>query len=81
MLRVLLDSNAFDAIALDEEHLLAVENASSERRLEFLVTHVQIDEVSRTPDDQKRRRLLRIAHEANAPTAGAVWGLSKWDMA
>jgi len=61
--------------------LRLVREAVEEGRLELIVTHVQIDEVSATPDDAKRRLLLELAHETNADTAGFVIGVSKLDMA
>lgn len=81
MVRVLLDSNAFDAIALDDATLALVEKAIQAGQLELVVTHIQIDEVSATPDEARRSRLLRLSSTANTVTAGFVFDVSRLDYA
>jgi predicted nucleic acid-binding protein len=80
MLRVMLDSNAFNALALDDRVRAMVERAVDGGLLELVVTHVQADELSRTPDADLRRRLLRLTVVATM-TAAFVIGVSRVGMA
>lgn len=76
MLRVLVDSNAFNSIALDAGNLRRMANAISAGRLQLVVTHVQVDEVKATPDEPKRKRLLRLSSSPDTATAGLVLDVS-----
>lgn len=80
-LRALLDSNAFDSIALDPVRLRSVTDAVGQGRLVLLVTHVQVDEVDAIPDDAKRRSLAALALAPNTTTAGFVVGVSRVGLA
>lgn len=77
MLRVLLDSNAVDPIALDEARYSCIALAIADQWLELIVTHVQTDELAATPDREKRTALLQLASVANTDTAGFVVGSSR----
>lgn len=51
---------------------------------EFYVTHVQLDELMATRDENLRNELLKIFHEvvtSEVLTESAVWDVSKWDKA
>ena len=78
-LRVMLDSNGFDALALDDHVRAVVESAVEAGALDLVVTHVQMDEVGNTPDP-KRAALLRLTVSATY-TSGIVLGLSRLGMA
>lgn len=80
-LRVMLDSNAFNALALDDDAREIVECAVAAGRLELVVTHVQIDEIDRTPDEERRRALRTLTVGPQTNTAGIVWDVSRFDMA
>src|SRR5687768_17482011 len=79
-LTVMLDSNAIDALALDDHVLARVERAVLDGTLVLVVTHLQYDELNRTPDDDRRRRLLRLTLRGTH-TAGFVLDVSRLDMA
>lgn len=78
--RVMLDSNAFDVLALDDVVRANIERHVSDGIVELVITHIQADELNKTPDDDLRRRLLRLTVVATY-TAGFVIGLSRLDMA
>ena len=47
-------------------------------------THAQRDEISRTKDPFRRKRLLKVFEEVaptQVPTSSAVWDVSSWDQA
>ena len=45
----------------------------------IVVTHIQKDELEKTPDAERRAALLEIFNQvAVKPTAGFIWGVSKW---
>ena len=76
----MLDSNAFDGLALDDVVRANIESLITVGVVELVITHVQADELNKTPDDDLRRRLLRLTVTATY-TAGFVIGLSRVDMA
>ena len=50
----------------------------------FFATHIQIDELANTKNEERRKRLLDVFKDVTAiklPTESAVWGISKWDEA
>ncbi|MFQ5483503.1 MAG: hypothetical protein ACE5ER_12190 [Nitrospinaceae bacterium] len=51
--------------------------------LQFFTTHIQRDEIERTPDESRRKKLLNIFHEISSslPTESGLWDVSKWDEA
>jgi hypothetical protein len=60
MRRVLLDSNALDPILDAPGAYEALEEAVSSARLEVFYTHVTVDEIAVTPDEEKRQWLLNL---------------------
>ncbi len=75
----MLDSNAFDALALDDHVRVLVGSAVEAGALDLVVTHVQMDEVGKTPDP-KRTALLRLTVSMTY-TSGIVLDVSRLDMA
>jgi hypothetical protein len=75
----MLDSNAFDALALDDAARVRVETAVKNGTLVLVVTHIQIDELNRTPDNERRLALQRLTVQGTY-TAGFVVGVSRLDM-
>jgi hypothetical protein len=67
-LRVMLDSNAFDALALDDHVRAVVDSAVEAGTLDLVVTHVQMDELDATPDP-KRAALRRLTVSATYTSA------------
>ena len=80
LLRVLLDTNAFDELARDDETVRRAETAVQNGELQLVVTHVQIDEVNKVPDAGKRQELQRLTVVGTC-TAGAIYDVSKFDEA
>jgi hypothetical protein len=80
-LRVLLDSDAFDVLALDDDVLALVETSVASDVLVMLVIDHQAEEVGAPPDGANRRRLMRLT--LRATSAVAVGGLDggRRDMA
>ena len=75
----MLDTTVFNYILRDDVDLSSLpENAM------FLVTHVQLNEIQDTPNDEKRQRLLRVFAEVpskRVPTESAMWDVSEWGEA
>lgn len=81
-MRVMLDSNIPDCLLKDDDTLKLVLSLCQRGDLTMCSTHIQHDQNSETPDLAKRAALLSlpIAYE-QVNTAGAAWGVSKWDQA
>ena len=75
----MLDSNAFDALALDDGVRCAIESVVHARTLDLVITHVQMDELDATPDP--RRAALRRLTVSATHTSGFVLDVSRLDMA
>jgi predicted nucleic acid-binding protein len=83
-LRVMFDSNAYDAILKygDAERILNLINIKS---LTVITTHLQKDELLKIPPKKENRAaLLDIYHRLNGKsthTTASLWGVSKWGQA
>jgi predicted nucleic acid-binding protein len=74
--KYLLDTNVFNDV-LDGK----IEHAVL-RGKRLVVTHVQRDEINRTPEEARRKDLLSIFGLASRePTESLVWGVSAWGEA
>jgi predicted nucleic acid-binding protein len=60
VLRCVIDSMVFDAIAAEPQLLAVVDRLTSARRLELLAAADTMIEVAATPDPAHRRRLQRV---------------------
>lgn len=83
MIRVMFDTNAYDAIMEhgDMERILELIN---NKAIAIVTTHVQKDELLKNPNKQRRMSLLDIYYRLNSnntPTAASLWGISKWGQA
>jgi hypothetical protein len=78
--RVMLDSNAFDALALDDAVRSKVERATIEGRLELIRTHIQDDEIEAIKNDDRRQALLSLTTRIE-PTAVFVLDHSRLGLA
>jgi hypothetical protein len=79
--RAMLDSNAFDKLLVIDD-AINVLNDLTDRCL-LLTTHVQRDELAVTPEP-KGPKLLAVYDRlvmTEVPTAGAIWGVSKFGQA
>jgi hypothetical protein len=82
MRRVVLDSDAVNPLALDPAAVEVVRRAVVEGRLQILATHILREEVSATPDDEKRAKLQALLDLAvDVPTGGFVFDRSRFDQA
>jgi len=72
----MLDTTVFNHIVRDDVDLSSLpENAT------FLVTHIQLNEIQATRNEEKRQRLLRVFAEVpskRVPTESAMWDVSEW---
>lgn len=75
-MKVMFDTNVFNHILNGE-----IEPHAIDRAWEPVATHLQWDEISKTPDDQRRRELQQIFEQfvkQSVATSAAVFGVSKW---
>ena len=75
---VMLDTNVFNALVDNKISRVALSN----HRL--VATHVQIDELQATSDEDRRTRLKDLCFqivEEFLLTSSAVWDVSRWDQA
>ncbi len=77
-MRVMLDSMVHDLVAADASVLALIKAKLEDGTLTLVSTHVQRDELSRIPDDEKRDAVQSIP-VARTATRGAMWGVSAWD--
>jgi rRNA-processing protein FCF1 len=79
MRRVLLDSNALDPMLNTFGAYETLEAAVKSAKLEVLFTHVTVDEIAVTPDQDKRQWLLNLLVFLGRPvfTSGAVADFSR----
>jgi hypothetical protein len=79
----MLDSNAFDKLLLVDDAIDVLNDLTQRGRLVILTTHVQRDELTETPEP--RRTELLAAYDrlvmSEVPTAGAIFGVSKFGQA
>jgi len=72
----MFDTNIFNAI-LDEQ--IPIERLP--RKFSYFVTHIQKDELEKTPEQERRVKLCEVFEnidQDNISTAPGVWGVSKW---
>jgi len=82
MLRLMFDSNGYDALADNPLGLANLRSLVHQSEVEVLATHVQEGEISAISDVSKREALLSICRtlDAQISTDGAVWNVSKWNV-
>jgi hypothetical protein len=81
MRRVLLDSNALDPLLTRAGAYEVLELAVRSAKIQVLFTHVTVDEVTATPDLDKRQRLLTLLVSLGqpTPTSAVVLDFSRLD--
>jgi hypothetical protein len=77
-MRVMLDSMVHDLVVADEALLTLLNAKVAAGALTLLSTHVQHDELSRIPDQQKRDSVLSVP-VTRTVTRGMIWDVSQWD--
>lgn len=79
----IFDTHVFDSIVAGDLSLDDLKSAKS-RGDRFYVTHIQVDEINRCKDENKRATLnllmLKVSPEV-AVTETAIWGVSRWGEA
>jgi predicted nucleic acid-binding protein len=79
MKRLLLDSMIHDFLVEAPQRMSALTKLVERGDVELVSTHIQADEIARTPDAEKRERLQRVPTRPT-PTAGIVLDVSRLDM-
>ena len=76
-------TNIFDKMLGKEGPKIQIVELKDKRQIAILTTHIQIDELSATPDIVRRKRLLECASEICEfiPTMGSVLDVSRLGMA
>ncbi|PIC86115.1 hypothetical protein CSV72_09875 [Sporosarcina sp. P20a] len=59
-MKVMIDTNIYDCLIVDEEVLSLVRSLIGEEIIEILTTHIQIDEVNNVNDITMRNNLLTV---------------------
>ncbi len=77
--KIIFDSNIYDLIADGSLNI----NMLSERKedFEFYITHIQTDEISKCPIEDKRARLFLFTTKVSplvVPTESVIWGVSRF---
>lgn len=82
MRRGLFDSNALDPLLAQAGAYEVLYGAVSTGKLEVLYTHVTVDEIAATPDEEKRQWLLNLLVFLGRPipTSGMALNFSRLDF-
>jgi predicted nucleic acid-binding protein len=80
MLRVMLDTNIFDAIIATPGLVEHLRSLTASDRLDIVVTHVQEDELAGIRDSEKRRAIQQVPRRS-IPTAVFVLDVSRLGQA
>jgi hypothetical protein len=70
----------YDKLVDEPDLLILVARLVSEGKVELLSTHVQADEIARTPDPERARQLMTVPAKKVA-TSGIVFGVSRFGEA
>jgi rRNA-processing protein FCF1 len=83
MRRVVVDANAIDPLVDLPGAYEVVRSSVDQRQLKVLFTHVTIDELTATPDEERRSRLLSLLVDLGhlIPTGAFVLGFSRLNFA
>jgi predicted nucleic acid-binding protein len=77
-----IDSNIFNKIVNEPGAFALVTRLVRRGAIELLVTHVQIDQIAATRDEERRKKLLRVVPLCReVPTHGLIYGVSKYGKA
>jgi predicted nucleic acid-binding protein len=79
-MNIMFDTNIYDLIIATPGMAGRLNQLTKEGKLVVLCTHIQEDELARIPDEKKRQAIAEICRK-KVTTSGAVWGVSKWDLA
>ena len=79
MNKLMLDANAFDFIFDNDSHLVPKLEASvNSNKLSLYMTHIQLDEIEKIKNTDKRKRIkeiIKLIKIQNIPTSSAVVGI------
>lgn len=76
----MFDSNIFDKIIEEDRLIEKLKLLTKNGKIEILTTHIQEDEIKKTPDKEKREKLVKLFSSIpikGLPTSGFVIGISK----
>jgi len=79
-MRFMLDTMIFDHIVVDDAFAGAVQEAARSGSITIVTTHIQEDQISEIPDDEKRKAISRIPRDI-VPTTGFALDVSRLRMA
>ena len=77
-LKFMLDTNIFNRLLDNRLPLSMIEGKY------LITTHIQLDEISKTPNEIRRAELESLFKETKqerVPTESSVWDVSRWDNA
>ena len=78
MLKIMFDTNANDAAALDSDYRELLCWAQDKKKIELITTHIQIDQIDAIPDRNKKQTVYGINVSAGTTeTYGFIPGLSR----
>ena len=78
-LRVMIDTNIFDALACDPDTFATVMGLQKRGSIQLLITHLQEDQLAKAPPFI--RKTVKALNPTTIGTDGAVWDLSRMDKA
>ena len=79
-LKFILDSNIFDEIVAGNLKIDDLAMFKNKENTEFYVTHIQVDEINKCSDTEKRAKLFLFMTKISpiiVPTESAVFGISR----
>lgn len=82
--RIAFDSCVLDAIEASPGLLQAIQRAAASGELILVSSHVQEDELTATPDEERRAKLLalyRALPKVSVATSAGVYGISRYGRA
>lgn len=71
----------FDTTVFNDIHSKKIDIRRFPKQFNYFITHVQFDELNKTPDKERKRKLLGIfknIDKTKLPTESGVWGVSRW---
>lgn len=83
-LKFIFDSNIYDEIVAGNLKIDDLAMFKNKENAEFYVTHIQVDEISKCSDTEKRAKLFLFMTKISpiiVPTESAVYGISRFGKA
>ena len=83
MKRIAIDTHIVDKIMDAPGCLAKIQDAGKQGSLIIIGNHIIRDQLSKTPDADRKARLLSVYDalpKTEVPTWGGIWGISQWGM-